>query len=38
MFCLSKGLSAPAGSMLRGTNDFISMAIKYRKLMGGGMR
>jgi threonine aldolase len=38
MFCLSKGLGAPVGSMLAGTNDFIFRARKNRKLMGGGMR
>lgn len=38
MFCLSKGLSAPIGSMLAGTRSFIEKARKGRKLMGGGMR
>lgn len=38
MFCLSKGLCAPAGSMLVGTKEFINKARKKRKLMGGGMR
>jgi threonine aldolase len=38
MFCLSKGLAAPAGSMLAGSKEFINGARKYRKLMGGGMR
>lgn len=38
MFCLSKGLAAPAGSMLAGSKEFINRARKYRKLMGGGMR
>lgn len=38
MFCLSKGLSAPIGSMLVGTEDFISEARKNRKMLGGGMR
>ncbi len=38
MFCLSKGLAAPAGSMLAGGEEFIRRARKYRKLMGGGMR
>jgi len=38
MFCLSKGLAAPAGSMLAGSREFIGRARKYRKLMGGGMR
>jgi len=38
MFCLSKGLCAPVGSMLCGSHDFIKKARKYRKLLGGGMR
>lgn len=38
MFCLSKGLCAPVGSMLVGNRDFIHHARKKRKLMGGGMR
>ncbi|MGD9566991.1 MAG: low-specificity L-threonine aldolase [Sedimentibacter sp.] len=38
MFCLSKGLSAPAGSMVAGSKKFIDKARKNRKLMGGGMR
>ena len=38
MFCLSKGLAAPAGSMLAGSRKFIDRARKNRKLMGGGMR
>ena len=38
MFCLSKGLAAPAGSMLAGSKSFIDKARKNRKLMGGGMR
>ncbi|MFW5841738.1 MAG: low-specificity L-threonine aldolase [Bacillota bacterium] len=38
MFCLSKGLAAPIGSLLVGTTDFIKRARKYRKLLGGGMR
>jgi threonine aldolase len=37
-FCLSKGLSAPVGSLLCGANDFISRARKLRKMVGGGMR
>ncbi|MDI9357513.1 MAG: GntG family PLP-dependent aldolase [Phycisphaerales bacterium] len=36
--CLSKGLGAPVGSLLLGTEDFIQKARKYRKLFGGGMR
>jgi len=38
MFCLSKGLAAPIGSMLVGTASFIKKARKYRKMLGGGMR
>ena len=38
MFCLSKGLSAPVGSMLVGSRDFIHKAHRMRKLLGGGMR
>ncbi len=38
MFCLSKGLAAPVGSMLAGTHDFIAEARRTRKLLGGGMR
>jgi len=38
MFCLSKGLSAPVGSMLVGPKDFISHARRVRKALGGGMR
>ncbi|MDA2930821.1 aminotransferase class I/II-fold pyridoxal phosphate-dependent enzyme [Acidobacteria bacterium AH-259-O06] len=38
MFCLSKGLSAPVGSILLGTRDFIKEAWRVRKMMGGGMR
>jgi len=38
MFCLSKGLCAPVGSMLAGSKGFIEKARKGRKLMGGGMR
>lgn len=38
MFCLSKGLCAPVGSMLAGTEEFIEKARKGRKLMGGGLR
>jgi threonine aldolase len=38
MFCLSKGLSAPVGSMLVGSSDFIDKARSVRKLLGGGMR
>ena len=38
MFCLSKGLSAPVGSMLVGSREFIHKAHRMRKLLGGGMR
>ena len=38
MFCLSKGLSAPVGSMLVGPADFIAYARRLRKALGGGMR
>lgn len=38
MFCLSKGLCAPVGSILAGSKQFIQKARKGRKLMGGGMR
>ena len=37
-FCLSKGLSAPVGSLLCGDADFIRRARKNRKRVGGGMR
>ena len=36
--CLSKGLGAPVGSLLLGTNDFIKKATRVRKVFGGGMR
>jgi threonine aldolase len=38
MFCLSKGLCAPVGSMLVGSKTFIEKARIFRKAMGGGMR
>ena len=38
MFCLSKGLSAPVGSMLAGPSDFVERARRMRKMLGGGMR
>ncbi len=38
MFCLSKGLASPVGSMLVGGADFINQARKLRKILGGGMR
>jgi threonine aldolase len=37
-FCLSKGLSAPVGSMLCGDRVFVDSARKWRKMLGGGMR
>jgi len=37
-FCLSKGLSAPVGSLLCGTKDVIARARRFRKMVGGGMR
>jgi threonine aldolase len=36
--CLSKGLGAPVGSILAGTEDFIKQARRWRKVLGGGMR
>ena len=38
MFCLSKGLSAPVGSLVCGSGEFIKRARKFRKMVGGGMR
>jgi threonine aldolase len=38
MFCLSKGLAAPVGSMLAGSREFIERARIVRKMLGGGMR
>lgn len=38
MFCLSKGLSAPVGSVVVGSRGFIERARRYRKMLGGGMR
>jgi threonine aldolase len=38
MFCLSKGLGAPVGSMVAGSRAFIDKARIYRKMFGGGMR
>jgi threonine aldolase len=37
-FCLSKGLSAPVGSVLCGKREFVEQARKRRKMLGGGMR
>jgi len=36
--CLSKGLSAPVGTVLVGDADFIARARRWRKMVGGGMR
>ncbi|MGC2410842.1 MAG: GntG family PLP-dependent aldolase [Methyloceanibacter sp.] len=36
--CLSKGLGAPAGSLLMGSRELIAKAHRHRKLLGGGMR
>ncbi len=38
MFCLSKGLCAPVGSMLTGSAELMEQARIYRKALGGGMR
>lgn len=38
MVSLSKGLSAPVGSLLAGSREFIAEARRYRKVLGGGMR
>ena len=38
MFCLSKGLGAPVGSMLVGSREFMEKAHVHRKMLGGGMR
>jgi len=37
-FCFSKGLGAPVGSVLCGSSEFITLAHKWRKILGGGMR
>ncbi|MCL5995006.1 MAG: low-specificity L-threonine aldolase [Chloroflexi bacterium] len=37
-FCLSKGLGAPVGSVLCGSREFIRLARRRRKMIGGGMR
>ena len=36
--CLSKGLGAPVGSVIVGSEKFITKAIRVRKALGGGMR
>lgn len=38
MYCLSKGLGAPVGSLLCGPRDFVAEAWRIRKMLGGGMR
>jgi threonine aldolase len=38
MFCLSKGLSGPVGSLVVGSRSFVDRARRYRKMLGGGMR
>lgn len=38
MFCISKGLCSPIGSLLCGSKDFIAKSKKNRKLLGGGLR
>ncbi len=38
MFSLSKGLSAPVGSVIAGPRDWLEQARKWRKMVGGGMR
>ena len=36
--CLSKGLGAPAGTLLAGSREFVAQARRWRKVVGGGMR
>ncbi len=38
MFCLSKGLCAPVGSIIAGNKQFITRARRFRKMLGGGLR
>jgi threonine aldolase len=38
MFCLSKGLGAPVGSLIAGSRDLVTRARRVRKMLGGGMR
>ncbi|HYP28800.1 MAG TPA: GntG family PLP-dependent aldolase [Blastocatellia bacterium] len=38
MFCLSKGLGAPVGSIIAGTREFIDRALTVRRMLGGSMR
>jgi threonine aldolase len=37
-FCLSKGLGCPVGSVISGSRAFIAEALRWRKMLGGGMR
>jgi threonine aldolase len=37
-FCLSKGLSAPIGSIVAGSGEFVARVRRIRKMLGGGMR
>jgi len=37
-FCLSKGLGAPVGSLLCGSAEAVARALRFRKMLGGGMR
>jgi threonine aldolase len=38
MFCISKGMSAPVGSLVCGSKEFVAKARNMRKALGGGMR
>lgn len=38
MFCISKGLGCPVGSLLVGSSEFIERSRQWRKMLGGGMR
>jgi threonine aldolase len=38
MFCLSKGLGAPVGSMIVGPQEFVDRGVPVRRMLGGGMR
>jgi threonine aldolase len=38
MFCVSKALSAPVGSLVCGSRPFVERARRFRKMVGGGMR
>src|SRR5262249_6482203 len=37
-FCVSKGLCAPVGSLLCGSQEYVDQALRHRKRLGGGMR